>query len=272
MQCTISGKALECAVLAAPNDDVRYYLNGVLIEWNEEKTRVVVTNGHYMYLDEREPSYEKNVGSCALIVPREVLAKLKVKAWSKTRENAYILTAERVSVQEGVESFECTIREVGENTITSFRNTIGRFPDYRKAVPHFASWDLTYYPSASDDNHKVYYSPDIHGQPRITCHRTLAARMLTSFECRETIASYDFDYLTMAMKIHRIHANKKDCKSPRLFQNGDKGGLIRFTDSAYLVIMPMRQDIVHPPVLEQFKSNLYTYEEKMIDNGQVGEN
>ena len=275
MQCTISGDALECALLAAPKDDVRYYLNGVWVEWNETKTRVVVTNGHYMYVNEHEPQYSPNEGSCGFIIPREVLAKVKPTANTSKRSNAYIVTAEKRSTQEGVELFDCTIRECGENTVTSFSNTVGKFPDYKRVVPHFPVWDLTYYHSASDDNTKVYYAPEVYGQPRISVDPVLAEHMVNTFEKRETIAYYDFDYLTMAMKMQRIHKGKKDAKTPRLYQNGDKPGLIEFSGvakgEAFLVIMPVREDNVNPPVLVNWETDLYVPEKESPKNDEVQE-
>jgi DNA polymerase III sliding clamp (beta) subunit (PCNA family) len=48
----LSLSQLRAALLIAAKQDVRYYLNGVYVECDSIRTRVVATNGHMMYVED----------------------------------------------------------------------------------------------------------------------------------------------------------------------------------------------------------------------------
>jgi len=62
------------ATLAAKKD-IRYYLNGILVEWNSKTTRIVATDGHKMGIYNLPDQDNANSGS--VIIPLEALTGLK---------------------------------------------------------------------------------------------------------------------------------------------------------------------------------------------------
>lgn len=74
MQFTIKQSTLLGMVQLAGKKDIRYYLNGVRIEFNYDKTRAIATDGCKIgvYLE----SDKQNTGVGALTIPREFIEKL----------------------------------------------------------------------------------------------------------------------------------------------------------------------------------------------------
>lgn len=259
MQVIISGAALQSAYMCAAKDDIRYYLNSVYVEWNPTTTRIVSTTGHYLYIQDESPKVDENTGTGSLLIPREVLDRIKPHA--KGTVPHYVLTAELDTTTNWPKPrYTCKLRHIAETTETTFLSGEGVFPNYTRVIPSFAAFDLLE-DKQTEDFDNVYFAPDIAGKPTIKCDPLLAERMVKRFECREEVASYNFDYLTLAMKVQKVHHGAKTI-SPRLYQNGRQGGLIKFTDNAFLVIMPMRNDEGNPPVLDVFRSRIEVKEEE----------
>ena len=102
--------------------DVRYYLNGLLLELIDKKLRAVATDGHRMALS--EITLEKSVKSeKQVIVPRKGIQEMM-----RLLEG----TDDSVEIQIGVNHFRA---QTGAFTFTS-KLIDGRYPDYTKVIPH----------------------------------------------------------------------------------------------------------------------------------------
>ena len=271
MQVIISGAALQSAFMCAPKDDIRYYLNNVYVEWNDRTTRVVSTDGHIMYLSDEVPTVAANDGSGSLLIPQSVLAQLKPKANGTLPH--YMLTAEPLNVEGTCTIYTCSLRGIADAVEVKFTSGEGVFPDYTRVVPRFTAIDLI---KTDGDRHSdtyTYQCMDIIGKPTIVVDACLHDRFIETMgnNSRQTCADFNFDYLTLAQKVQKVHNGSK-AKSPQLFQNGLGAALVRFTDNAYMVIMPMRQDDRKPPLLDNFRSRIEVKEEEKPNLSVVGAN
>jgi len=119
MQFSIKQSQLKAMLNLAAKQDIRYYLNGVFVEFNQQTTRLVATCGHKLGV--LNHSSEDNQGAGSLIIPREVIENLP-KA-NKAFDPELIITSED---KEGF----WKINAPGVQTI--FGQIDGKFPDYRR--------------------------------------------------------------------------------------------------------------------------------------------
>ena len=112
---------LENTQFCMAHQDVRYYLNGLLLELDGKKLKTVATDGHRMALAEVE--LEESMGSNRqVIVPRKGVLEL-----SRFLEDS----DDTVKISLGVNHIRV---ELPQLTFTS-KLIDGRFPDYNKVVP-----------------------------------------------------------------------------------------------------------------------------------------
>lgn len=114
-------KLIDQTHFAMAQQDVRYYLNGLLLEFSERQIRAVATDGHRLALCD----VEANIGTTELqqiIVPRKAIMEL-----SRLLENSDAL----ISVQLGNNHIRLSTNEM--SFITKLID--GRFPDYQRVVP-----------------------------------------------------------------------------------------------------------------------------------------
>ena len=103
------------------HQDVRYYLNGLLLELDGKKLKTVATDGHRMALAEVELE-ESAGGTRQVIVPRKGVLEL-----SRFLEDS----DEAAKISLGINHIRV---ELPQLTFTS-KLIDGRFPDYNKVVP-----------------------------------------------------------------------------------------------------------------------------------------
>jgi DNA polymerase-3 subunit beta len=120
MQFTIKQSQLKAMINLASKQDIRYYLNGVFVEFNQQTTRLVATDGHKLGVL-NHPS-EDNQGAGSLIIPREVIENLP-KAGKFDPE----LTITKCPINHA----SWTIVIPGGTQIV-FQQIEGTFPDYRR--------------------------------------------------------------------------------------------------------------------------------------------
>ena len=126
MKITIDRNALKAVSRFAAVKDIRYYLQGVLIESTPLQTRLAATCGHSLAVH-RADAKGDNEGSWTGILPLDaVTTLLKMKATHKTLKDAPITVT--VS-DEG----EIRCDWIGQSIIT--RAVDGKFPDYRRVIP-----------------------------------------------------------------------------------------------------------------------------------------
>ena len=126
MKITIDRNALKAVSRFAAVKDIRYYLQGVLIESTPLQTRLAATCGHTMAVH-RADAKGDNEGSWTGILPLDaVTTLLKMKATHKTLKDAPIYATI-------LESGEIRCDWIGQSIIT--RAVDGKFPDYRRVIP-----------------------------------------------------------------------------------------------------------------------------------------
>ena len=120
---------IERTHFAMANQDVRYYLNGLLLEFRGERLRAVSTDGHRLAQAEiglQKASTSEEVHQC--ILPRKGVQELLRLIQGSD---------EPVDVVVGKASLRATL---GDVTFTS-RLIEGRFPDYNRVIPRAEQCD-----------------------------------------------------------------------------------------------------------------------------------
>jgi len=133
--------ALRALTVLAAKDDIRYYLNGVLIEYSPTITRIVATNGHVMgvYNDTQE-----NEGFGSFIIPRSALDLLK----PANKLDQVCIT------REGTGSGSISV--IGGASV-NFTPVDGKFPDYVRVIPDKVTGEVAQFnPDYIADFKKVY--------------------------------------------------------------------------------------------------------------------
>jgi DNA polymerase-3 subunit beta len=111
---------LERTSFAMARDDVRYYLNGILLEWTGANLRAVGTDGHRLALMDKEVAEAS--AETRVILPRKGVQELE-RLLAETEESVAVgFTANHVRFQ------------LPGLTLTS-KLIEGRFPDYRRVIP-----------------------------------------------------------------------------------------------------------------------------------------
>ena len=117
MQFSIKQSQLKAMLNLAAKQDIRFYLCGVFVEFNQQTTRLVATCGHKLGV--LNHCSEDNQGAGSLIIPREVIENLPKAGYDP----------ELAFTSEDKEGF-WKINAPGVQTI--FGQIDGNFPDYRR--------------------------------------------------------------------------------------------------------------------------------------------
>lgn len=112
---------------AMAQQDVRYYLNGMLIDVKEGKIRTVATDGHRFAMNGRST---ENTQSAQVIVPRKGIMEL-----------LRLLKNEEASVNVSVSENQMRVRS--ENFTFTSKLIDGRFPDYERVMPKESGKSVT---------------------------------------------------------------------------------------------------------------------------------
>ncbi len=114
-------RLLDKTQFCMAHQDVRYYLNGLLLEVKESQLRAVATDGHRMGLSEVKLGQATNEDR-QVIVPRKGVQEISRFLDSGERQTELKLS--RNHVQVGVEGITLTSKLID-----------GRFPDYTQVMP-----------------------------------------------------------------------------------------------------------------------------------------
>lgn len=114
---------LHAALICAAEQDIRYYLNGVLVEISESGVRYVATDGHRC-LCLRDDTASGPIAQ--IIVPREIVSRLPHRYANPS--TGPMLTYDTDNLKG-----ECRIGDL------MFKPVDGKFPDYRKVIPETAT-------------------------------------------------------------------------------------------------------------------------------------
>ena len=124
-------QSVEEVAFAMAQQDVRYFLNGMLIEIGDGKIKLVATDGHRLALTEMDVTanaYGEGAVKKAIIPRKGVLELLKVLDGSETF--TLVLSDKLIAVKSGRYQFTSKLVE-------------GQFPDYNKVVPQGGGNELT---------------------------------------------------------------------------------------------------------------------------------
>ena len=114
-------KLLEKTQFAMAQQDVRYYLNGMLLEVADSMIRTVATDGHRLALSEEKLEIEEDV-DIQVIIPRKAVLELGRQ-----------LTTEEQKLDVDISSNHIRIK-IGSTTFTS-KLIDGKYPDYQRVIP-----------------------------------------------------------------------------------------------------------------------------------------
>jgi len=129
----IKQSTLDAMLVLAAKKDIRYYLNGLHIEYSPEFTRVIACDGHKLGIFQ---AAAENIGMGALTIPREVIEGLPKKC--------HILAISEI------DSAGLWQIDTGSATI-KFAPCDSKYPDFRRVVnqanktsSEAAGFNLTY--------------------------------------------------------------------------------------------------------------------------------
>jgi DNA polymerase-3 subunit beta len=130
--------AIKAVSHLAATKDIRFYLNGILVEATKTHTTLVATDGHVLgvYKNEEENEIPENYGY-KFILPKDALKNLKA---SFIKDELISLEFER---DEDWNVKTVTIKSV---SITLTTQTIAaKFPDWRRVLPRETTNELGHY-------------------------------------------------------------------------------------------------------------------------------
>ena len=119
---------LKAASRFMANQDIRYYLNGLLIESNPVQSRIVATDGHTLFAS-RDDAKGDNEGSFVGIMPADTVKT--ILSWKAPHTSAndapvVLTTCDDLAGEHRAEW--C-------GNVCVFRLIDGKFPDYARVVP-----------------------------------------------------------------------------------------------------------------------------------------
>ncbi|MGI2261326.1 DNA polymerase III subunit beta [Shewanella sp. GXUN23E] len=111
---------IDATQFSMANQDVRYYLNGLLIETEGSVLRAVATDGHRLALSHR--ALEVSLPEKQVIVPRKGVTEL-----------SRLLDSEEQDIHIAIG--DNAIRATTASAVFTSKLVDGRFPDYRRVLP-----------------------------------------------------------------------------------------------------------------------------------------
>ena len=115
-------KWLKAAAMIAARRDIRYYLNGVLVEVFEKEARLVATDGHRMIFFRKIVEIATPI---RFIVPIKILDLLRPQAKHPKIEASFVYDAEKPHAKVTLDYMNVGIQ---------FAPIDGRFPDYSQTM------------------------------------------------------------------------------------------------------------------------------------------
>ncbi|WP_413285499.1 DNA polymerase III subunit beta [Vibrio sp. MA40-2] len=229
-------KLIEKTQFSMANQDVRYYLNGMLFEIDSSTLRSVATDGHRMAVSQTALGADFN--SQQVIVPRKGVQELVRLLDAPENE---------VTLQIG----KSNIRAEVNNFIFTSKLVDGRFPDYRRVMPQSTTKTLeagcdelrqAFSRAAILSNEKFrgvrvnLYSSEM----RITANnpeQEEAEELLdVNFEGEDLEIGFNVSYVLDVLgtlRCEKVRVSMSDANASALIENVDD-------DSAMYVVMPIR--------------------------------
>jgi DNA polymerase III subunit beta len=119
----ILDQLLSNTQFAMAQQDVRYYLNGLLLEVSADKLRAVATDGHRLALDETD--IQTNISeTIQIIVPRKGITEL-TRLLQDENEAEIQISSNHIRIKNNGSCFTSKLID-------------GRFPDYKRVIPELS--------------------------------------------------------------------------------------------------------------------------------------
>ena len=117
-------KILENTQFAMAQQDVRYYLNGLLLEISGKTLRAVATDGHRLALDETDINTDVQE-KIQIIVPRKGITELMRLLQDNESEVEIQISANHIRLKNNGSCFTSKLID-------------GKFPDYQRVIPELS--------------------------------------------------------------------------------------------------------------------------------------
>jgi len=131
---TLKIKDIKAVSHAMANKDIRYYLNGILVEHNGIETRLAATDGHRMHLVRVEHDSALVSEPVKYIIPRDFVAQLIKTKFPKGYNKELTLTFSEGKVSAAMPN--------GNEIVSKLVD--GVFPDYCRVIPSELSGEYAY--------------------------------------------------------------------------------------------------------------------------------
>ena len=131
----ISRNKLKAAAYFSAAKDIRYYLNGILIESTPMQTRVCATDGHALFCS-KDDAKGDNVDTFTGIVPNDTIKQ--ILAWKAPYKSAADLPVVITTAADEQRAEWC-----GNTAV--FKLIDGKFPDYARVVPSTVSGEASHF-------------------------------------------------------------------------------------------------------------------------------
>ncbi len=132
---TLKIKDLKAVSHAMANKDMRYYLNGMLVEHNGIETRLAATDGDRLHLVRVEHNSALVCSPMQYIIPRDFVAQLiKTKFPKGYIKEVTLAFSDNMKVSAALTN--------GNEIISNLID--GKFPDYRRIIPSSLSEEYAY--------------------------------------------------------------------------------------------------------------------------------
>jgi DNA polymerase-3 subunit beta len=136
MQVSIPAGIIKALLITAPKTDVRFYLNGALLEIRERHATLIATDGHMLLavpLPADAIEGERMVGD--YIIPRSLLESVKPAKVGRT-VLPLVLEVTAATGAQGQTVYTLTLKGATHGMCAPVD---GRFPDWRRVMPEKAS-------------------------------------------------------------------------------------------------------------------------------------
>lgn len=115
------GELVRSTQFAMAHQDVRYYLNGLLLEMREHTIRAVATDGHRLALCDRQVAQEL-AATTQIIVPRKAVQEIQRMLAHQDGDVTLVIGDSHVRLMAAGQSLTAKLID-------------GKFPDYQRVIP-----------------------------------------------------------------------------------------------------------------------------------------
>ncbi|MGF1642844.1 MAG: DNA polymerase III subunit beta [Thiotrichales bacterium] len=228
---------LARTAFAMANQDVRYYLNGLLIKVERQRLTVVATDGHRLSINQFDGQFDV-VETQQVIVPRKGVLEIQRLASDFGAEVTLELTAQHIRICTPTIEFTSKLIDA-------------RFPDYERVIPTDLPHRLTTEKRALKDalqrvsilSNERYRGVRLHlsdGLAKLEAHNAEQEQAEETFEVdydgEAMEVGFNVQYLLDVLNViesERVTIDLKDPNSSMLVSDPTSGG-------SRFVIMPMR--------------------------------